>query len=319
VYINSTASGVSDIKALRLTDFPPESQTLSLCGRVTREGCGQPVSGVTVALSGQVETTTDGDGYFEIIGATLMKPAGIPPGTIIVTAVAENYRTKMIRLTVEGVSRRPATPARNRAGVRCPRIDFQVSAIPAPPDDQRDYTQVIDAADAAVGMITDEDRDGIDDACEDWLAERFAPILHHGDRETNYPVSVDWWLARTDLSLIDSEGNRRRKVSAPIPQSQLIEQSLTSGNVDDLSSSETRSRVKEVTFYLENVAPQFREGQKNEPSAWITYVHSFGNELGGVTIQYIGAAIAGIRRHSWVLTSVMGVTGKASPSTLTRT
>jgi hypothetical protein len=286
------------MQAPRLTDFPPESQTLSLCGRVTRAGCGQPASGVTIALSAQVETITDGDGYFEIIGATVTKPAGIPPGTLIVTAVAENYRTKMIRLTVDGVNRRPLTPARNRAGVQCPRIDFQVSAIPAPPN-EGDYTEAIDAADAAVGTVTDEDRDGIDDVCEDWLAERFAPILHHGDRETNYPVSVDWWLARTDLSAVDSKGNRRRKVSAPISQKQLIEQSLRSGNVDDLSSFDTRSRVKEVTFYLENVAPQFREGQKNEPNAWITYVHCFANELGGVTIQYW-------RCYSWNQATFLG-------------
>ena len=274
------------MQAPRPEDFPPESQRLSLCGRVTHAGCGQPVSGVKVAVSGQVETTTDGDGYFEFIRITLEKPAGIPRGTLILTAVAENYRTKMIRLTIEGVSRRPATPARNRAEVRCPRIDFQVSAIPDPPDEQGDYTEAIDAADATVGMVTDEDRDGIDDVCEDWLAERFAPVLHHGDRETNYPVSVDWWLSRTDLSVVDSERNRRRKVSAPIPQMELIEQSLSSGNFDVLSSYETRSRIKEVTFYLENVALQFREGQKNETSGWITYVHSFGNDLGGVTIQY---------------------------------
>src|SRR5262245_40754093 len=215
-YINSRASGDSDTQKPRLTDFRSESQELSLCGRVTRAGCGQPVSGVTVALSGQAEITTDGDGYFEIVGAILTNPAGIPPGTLIITAMAENYRTKMIRLTLDEVKRRPPNPSRNRPEVRCPRIDFEVYAV-QPSDEQVDYT-AIDAADSAVGMVTDQDRDGIDDVCEDWLAERFAPILYHGDRETNYPVSVDWWLTRTDLSVINSKGNRTRKVSAPITQ-----------------------------------------------------------------------------------------------------
>jgi hypothetical protein len=281
------------------SDYPPESQTLFLCGRVTRVGCGQPVSGVTIAVTGQLETTTDAEGYFEFVGATLVKPTGIPPGTLILAAMAENYRTKMIRLTTESVSRRPATPARNKAKVRCPRIDFSMSPIDAIDDEQRKSAGAIDAADATVGIVTDEDRDGIDDVCEDWLAERFAPILRHGNRETNYPVSVDWWLSRTDLSLVDSEGERSRKVSAPISQIQLIEESFRSRNADDLSSSETRSRMKEVTFYLENVAPQFREGQKNEPRHWITYVHSFGNELGGVTIQYW-------RCYSWNQATFLG-------------
>jgi hypothetical protein len=196
----------------------------------------------------------------------------------------------MIRLTMEGLTRGTPSPAAIQAA-RCPSIDFQMSAIPQPPNKQCDNV-AIDARDAAVGIVIDEDRDGIDDLCEDWLAERFAPILYHGDKETNYPVSVDWWLARTDLSVIDSEGNRRRQISAPVAQRQLIAQSVRSGNIDDLSSSESRSRVKEVTFYLENVAPEFREGQKNEPSSWITYVHSFANELGGVTIQYW-------RSYSW--------------------
>src|SRR6185503_17891833 len=52
---------------------------------------------------------------------------------------------------------------------------------------------------------TDEDGDGLGDATEDALAEKFAPIIYHGENETAFPVSVDWWLARTHLSLIDAD------------------------------------------------------------------------------------------------------------------
>ena len=285
-YINSSASGDNDVQAPKSNDFPLESQTISLRGRVTSAWRPEPLSGVKITVTGQVETTTDSNGYFEFAGATLVKPTCIPPGTLILTAFAENYRTKMIRLTIEGVSRRPATPARNNPQARCPRIDFSMSPIEVIDDEQGKSAGVIDAADATVGTVIDEDQDGIDDMCEDWLAERYAPILNHGDREKNYPVSVDWWLARTSLSVVHSEGNRERMVSAPLSQQQLINQLLHSRDSVGLSSSETRSRLKEVSFYLENVAPHFREGQKNEPESWITYVHSFGNEFGGITIQY---------------------------------
>src|SRR4051794_25746050 len=41
----------------------------------------------------------------------------------------------------------------------------------------------------------DADEDGLNDAQEDFLAERFAPIVFHGERETTYPTNVDVWLA----------------------------------------------------------------------------------------------------------------------------
>src|SRR5438876_156422 len=62
----------------------------------------------------------------------------------------------------------------------------------------------IDAADASVGEVVDVDQDGIDDVVEDWLAERFAPIVYHDRDESNYPVAVEWLLKRTGLHEFDT-------------------------------------------------------------------------------------------------------------------
>src|SRR5262245_18609056 len=53
---------------------------------------------------------------------------------------------------------------------------------------------------------TDLDADGVDDAVEDALAERFAPIVFHGERETTFPTNVDKWLTLTDLYFVDEDG-----------------------------------------------------------------------------------------------------------------
>ena len=192
----------------------------------------------------------------------------------------------MIRLTNDWVNKRFATSAPNRAGGRCPRFNFTMYSVFERDCKQNVCNDAVDAADSTAGLVIDEDQDGIDDVCEDWLAERFAPIVYHGEDETCYPVNVDWWLARTNLSVIDQRGKRKRIVPVPVTQSHLTGQLLLASGQEGLSSEFTRSRVKETTFYLENVAPQFREGQKNEPAAWKTYVHSFANDIGGITIQY---------------------------------
>src|SRR5690348_5716674 len=42
----------------------------------------------------------------------------------------------------------------------------------------------------------DDDHDGIDDALEQLLAERYAPVIYIEPGESNYPVNVDWILQR---------------------------------------------------------------------------------------------------------------------------
>lgn len=130
----------------------------------------------------------------------------------------------------------------------------------------------------------DLDRDHLDDALEDRLAERFAPIVFHGERETTFPTSVDSWLERTHLGVVgDPSGVTRQVRPGPLRQSQLI--GLTASiSGTTMSSTGTRSRGKNVSFVLENVP---RDGPVPlNPRDWVTYVHSYPNDAGGITLQY---------------------------------
>src|SRR4051812_36514434 len=67
----------------------------------------------------------------------------------------------------------------------------------------------------------DLDGDGLDDALEDALAERFAPIVFHGERESTFPTNVDRWLSLTNLYFADEDGTARLVAGRPLQQAQL--------------------------------------------------------------------------------------------------
>src|SRR4029078_6530495 len=49
------------------------------------------------------------------------------------------------------------------------------------------------------GVVVDNDHDGVDDNLEQKLAEKYAPIIFIEPDESNYPVNVEWFLARAHL------------------------------------------------------------------------------------------------------------------------
>jgi hypothetical protein len=124
------------------------------------------------------------------------------------------------------------------------------------------------------GSGADSDEDGIDDLLEDALAERFAPIVHHQRSETNYPVNVEWLLARTNLREYDGRVAGGREMANPI------------GSQAALPSNGVRSVCKESGYFLADVDKASRAGLRDDPRGWTTYVHAYGNADGGVTIQY---------------------------------
>jgi hypothetical protein len=131
----------------------------------------------------------------------------------------------------------------------------------------------------------DVDGDYLDDTLEDELAERFAPIVFHGERETAFPTSVDAWLRRTHLSVIGEESAGMRRVQAgPLDQSKLLDRSMTILG-STVSSTGSRSRGKRLSFVLETVERRPDDAAPN-PREWVTYVHSYPNESGGITLQY---------------------------------
>jgi hypothetical protein len=118
---------------------------------------------------------------------------------------------------------------------------------------------------------------------EDALAERFAPIVFHGERETAFPTTVDRWLRQSSLAVVDDTGQVRLIASQPLRQAQLVDVQATVAGVA-ISSSGTRSRGKSVGFLLETPAGASEPAPRFDD--WVTYVHSYPSRGRGLTLQY---------------------------------
>jgi hypothetical protein len=155
----------------------------------------------------------------------------------------------------------------------------------APRVDRTEGAEAVDAPHAP----GDSDGDGLDDALEDALAERFAPIVFHGERETTFPTTVDRWLTLTDLYFEDETGTARLVAAHPLQQAQLLGHTATVHGMT-VSSDGSRSLGKRISFALGNVGLHSDAGLVR-PNEWVTYVHSYPNAFGGMTIQYWRAYI----------------------------
>ena len=103
----------------------------------------------------------------------------------------------------------------------------------------------------------DADGDGLEDAWEDEVARRFAPVVVLDREDWNRPSSVPWLLARADVL-----GRERLQASfAGFAPSQ-------------------GARQGAAPFSL-----AARRGS-DDPSDWTTYVHVFPRAGGGVSVQY---------------------------------
>ncbi len=135
----------------------------------------------------------------------------------------------------------------------------------------------------------DADQDGVVDICEQSLADKYAPVVIHANDEPNLPTSVDWFLSRTSLWFHDDKCNPDLKqgVMTGPTQSELRTyiHSGDCGATDTVFAGGTRSREKQRTFFLEDVAAQFRKGSLDSKD-WVTYYHAYPNDLNGVTVQY---------------------------------
>jgi hypothetical protein len=145
----------------------------------------------------------------------------------------------------------------------------------------------------------DDDQDSLSDALEDSLAERFAPIVFHGETEPNLPVNVDWWLSKTNLAAHGTGQASAIVMRGPLKQSDLLSKSVQTSE-GALVSDKTRSRLKLRTFFLEDLQVPYRSGLMVAPAEWVTYVHSYPNDLGGVTLQYWRAYVWNSARFLFV-------------------
>jgi hypothetical protein len=135
----------------------------------------------------------------------------------------------------------------------------------------------------------DADGDGLSDACEQMLAERFAPIVYHSSDETNFPTSVDRLLERSTLSFFDDacSPDHVSVVRAAPRQTDLVarKHGASCGASSHVTSDGTRSMRKHRTFFLADVDDSARAGSA-DTREWTTYFHAYKNDLGGVTVQY---------------------------------
>jgi hypothetical protein len=72
------------------------------------------------------------------------------------------------------------------------------------------------------GTFVDNDHDTLDDAYEDQLMDKFAPLLKLSDCEDDYPASVDWYLDRTTLGWGPDEHDEHTQFSPVNTRANLI-------------------------------------------------------------------------------------------------
>jgi hypothetical protein len=169
-------------------------------------------------------------------------------------------------------------------------------------------------APAQADVQVDNDHDGIDDNFEQKLAERFAPVLFIEHDESNYPVNVEWFLARAHLHYHeDCTGDVEHEGFGPNPigtQENLLGPPWSDGpycGQDDegyehpphrlltttaadpdgqvSAGAATTGYSDQQTFLLPDLQGSDRVGSTN-PADWRTYTHVYPTKDGGVMIQY---------------------------------
>jgi len=162
----------------------------------------------------------------------------------------------------------------------------------------------------------DDDHDGIDDALEQKLAERFAPIVFIEPDESNYPVNVDWFLARARLQYHeDCTSDTDDDIGPnPIGSQELLlgptgahwaggpncgeddtgyshpphhRLTTVSRDPDGLYSvgSLTTGFADQQSFVIPDLDDSYHVGS-TDPTEWKTYFHVYPSAEGGVMIQY---------------------------------
>lgn len=168
----------------------------------------------------------------------------------------------------------------------------------------------------------DNDRDGIDDALEQLVAERYAPMIYLEPGESNYPVNVDWITQRGNLWYGEQGcnfpiGDQNEQFLAPIgnqdtllgpqgaagpswvhpfsfgaghhmghcPTFQSADPVVLSTTEPFPDSHNDRSVGDEQLWYIDDFPDDERLGGLN-PIDWVTYYHCYPTTGGGIIVQY---------------------------------
>ena len=168
----------------------------------------------------------------------------------------------------------------------------------------------------------DDDHDGIDDGLEQFLAERYAPMIYIEPAESNYPVNADWIAQRGNLwygeqgchfpvpdqneSFLVPIGTQDRLVGPqgaagpPWVHPTSFGPGHHLGHCDEFQSADPvplsttepfpdshndRSVGDEQLWYIDDFPDDLRVGSLN-PADWVTYFHCYPTTGGGMMIQY---------------------------------
>jgi len=165
----------------------------------------------------------------------------------------------------------------------------------------------------------DDDHDGIDDALEQLLAERYAPVIYIEPGESNYPVNVNWILQRGYLwygeqGCTPDENERLPGISGTIgTQARLLGPDGAAGDpwvhpyswsavhhITHCSSDEARPLTTtepmpegfgdDQLWWIGNAnGDDFNDSDRVgslNPADWVTYFHAYPTSDGGIIIQY---------------------------------
>jgi len=125
---------------------------------------------------------------------------------------------------------------------------------------------------AGLSDASDVDNDGIDDAEEQTLAEKYAPILYFEEKEEVYPVSISYAISNSNLN--------QSKEGEPIliDENPTVEE-LSHYNVDENYYLDNRKG----TIYDDGIIKDYRKNMENLGYTIYAHVFKYGN---GIIIQY---------------------------------
>ena len=122
----------------------------------------------------------------------------------------------------------------------------------------------------AAARAVDRDGDGLDDAVEDALLERHAPIVLLAPTEEALPASAEWLLARADIETAPGEPPRVLEASVLGAVGALVARAIPG-----IDAPGARLRLARAT----------RAGTADR-AVWTVYGHAYRADGGGILLQY---------------------------------
>jgi hypothetical protein len=127
----------------------------------------------------------------------------------------------------------------------------------------------------------------VSDAIAIRLANEFAPILFYDKDEPNLPTTAARFLASTQLWFFSKDCRPQQAFVSALTSSVIpwLDRSTCGTPPTRVESQGSRSAGKSPTFYLSDVPEAMRRGSLDSRD-WVTYLHAYQNDLGGVTLQF---------------------------------